>query len=62
MELAFVCPTPGCETVIRKRPGLLLTGEPMIWSDEKGQFVQCPSCHVRISWPRPDYREGQDDL
>ena len=53
MEAGLLCPTPDCNTVIRKTLGLHTFGEPNVWIDEKGEFVQCPKCHVRIAWPPP---------
>jgi hypothetical protein len=54
MEADMVCPTPDCGTVIRKKLGLHTFGEPNVWTDELGLFVQCPNCHVRIAWPPRD--------
>jgi hypothetical protein len=51
MEPDMVCPTQGCETVIRTKLGLHHYGEPNVWTDEQGAFVQCPKCHRRIAWP-----------
>lgn len=51
MDGEFICPTPGCETIVRKHVGLHASGEPMVWIDAQGQFVRCPSCHARIAWP-----------
>lgn len=58
----MVCPTPGCETVIRKKLGLHNFGEPNVWTDERGYFVQCPKCRVRIAWPPPQmHADGFSD-
>jgi hypothetical protein len=62
MEPDMVCPTPGCETVIRRTLGLHTYGEPNVWTDEQGAFVQCPQCHRRIAWPPFDLApEGFSD-
>jgi hypothetical protein len=53
MEADMLCPTPGCETVIRKTLGLHGFGEPNVWKDDEGYFVQCPKCRRRIPWPPP---------
>ena len=51
MDARLICPTPGCGTVIRKHIGLHGPGEPMVWTDARGEHVRCPRCHVRIPWP-----------
>jgi hypothetical protein len=51
MNVDMVCATPGCGTVIRKTLGLHNHGEPSVWSDDHGRFVQCPKCRARIAWP-----------
>ncbi|HJU22181.1 MAG TPA: hypothetical protein VJ891_06700 [Casimicrobiaceae bacterium] len=53
MQADMICPTPECGTVIRKRLGLHNFGEPNVWTDDDGHFVQCPACRVRIPWPPP---------
>ena len=62
MEPDMVCPTPDCETLIRRKLGLHNYGEPNVWTDEQGPFVQCPNCHRRIAWPPFDLApEGFSD-
>ena len=51
MEPDVVCPTPGCQTVLRKLLGIQQAGEPPIWSDQEGRFVRCPACSARVPWP-----------
>jgi hypothetical protein len=56
MPSEYVCETPGCGAVIRKILGLHRFGEPMVWKDDDGEFVQCPRCQARIPWPPPELR------
>ena len=53
MNADMVCPTADCKTVIRKKLVLHNFGEPNVWTDDRGPFVQCPKCRVRIPWPPP---------
>ena len=60
MDADLLCPTPGCATVIRKKLGLHTLGEPNVWEDQAGYFVQCPKCGVRISWPPPALAQNEN--
>lgn len=49
-----LCPTPGCDAVLRCVPGLHQAGEPYMQSDEAGMmFMVCLKCGARVPWLDP---------
>lgn len=48
MDTRWICPTPGCQTVLRNHIGLHGPSDPPVWNDSQGEHVRCPKCHARI--------------
>jgi len=58
----IVCPTPGCDAVLRRVPGLHQPGEPYMQSDGDAFFMLCLKCGARVPWQDDGNRLGVADL
>src|SRR5690349_24631559 len=52
-ECAMEVRCPVCSAVLRRIDGIHGGGEPPVWSDPRGQYVQCNECSTRLDWPLP---------